>query len=140
MIGGNGIKRTLPLTARYAGEWNALMVTSDRFSELNQTLDELIVSIGRDINEVRRSMMVGCIFGKDESQLQERVAERTGGKFTIEELQDQGRVVGTPNQMADQLNELAEAGVQRIMLQWLDLDDIDGLEAIAKYVKPQVEN
>jgi hypothetical protein len=29
---------------------------------------------------------------------------------------------------------LAEAGVQRIMLQWLDLDDLDGLEALAKAV------
>jgi hypothetical protein len=28
--------------------------------------------------------------------------------------------------------------VQRIMLQWLDLDDIDGLEGIARDVMPQV--
>jgi F420-dependent oxidoreductase-like protein len=140
MIGGNGIKRTLPLTARYAGEWNALMVTTNRFSELNQVLNELITIQGRKVHDVRRSMMAACIFGKDDFQLQERISQRTGEKFTIDELRDQGRVVGTPNQMADQLNELAEAGVQRIMLQWIDLDDIDGLEAIAKYVKPQVEN
>lgn len=140
LIGGNGIKRTLPLAARYAGEWNALMIPADRFSELNQSLDELITSQGRETGDVRRSMMVGCIFGKDESQLQERVTQRTGGKFTIDELHDQGRVVGTPNQMADQLNQLAEAGVQRILLQWLDLDDIEGLEAIANQVMPQVSN
>lgn len=140
LIGGNGIKRTLPLTARYAREWNALMTTADRFSELNQLLDELITSQGRAAEDVRRSMMVGCIFGKDQTQLQERVTQRTGGKFTIAELRDQGRVVGTPNQMADQLNQLAEAGVQRVMLQWLDLDDIEGLEAIARHVLPQLDD
>jgi len=34
------------------------------------------------------------------------------------------------------LGRLAEAGVQRIMLQWLDLDDLDGLEALARGVLP----
>ena len=138
LIGGNGLKRTLPLTARYAKEWNALMTTAERFTELNEQLDKLITSQGRELNEVRRSMMVGCIFGKDENQLQERVAQRTGGKLTIDELISQGRIVGTPTMMIDQLSQLAEAGVQRVMLQWIDLDDLEGLEAIAKHVLPQL--
>jgi hypothetical protein len=29
-------------------------------------------------------------------------------------------------------------GVQRVMLQWLDLDDLDGLEAMAHTVLPQL--
>jgi hypothetical protein len=33
---------------------------------------------------------------------------------------------------------LAEQGVQRVMLQWLDLDDLDRLEAMAKTVLPQL--
>lgn len=138
LIGGNGLKRTLPLTAQYAKEWNALMTTAERFSELNQHLDNLITSQGRELNEVRRSMMVSCIFGKDESQLRERVNQRTGGKLSIDELINQGRIVGTPTMMADQLIQLAEAGVQRVMLQWIDLDDLKGLEAIAKHVLPQL--
>ena len=138
LIGGNGLKRTLPLTARYAKEWNALMTTAEQFTELNEQLDKLITSQGRELNEVRRSMMVGCIFGKDENQLQERVAQRTGGKLTIDELISQGRIVGTPTMMVDQLSQLAEAGVQRVMLQWIDLDDLEGLEAIAKHVLPQL--
>ena len=138
LIGGNGLKRTLPLTARYAKEWNALMTTAERFTELNEQLDNLITSQGRELNEVRRSMMVGCIFGKDENQLQDRVTQRTGGKLTIDELISQGRIVGTPTMMVDQLSQLAEAGVQRVMLQWIDLDDLEGLEAIAKHVLPQL--
>lgn len=138
LIGGNGLTRTLPLTARYAKEWNALMTTAERFTELNEQLDNLITSQGRELNEVRRSMMVGCIFGKDENQLQDRVTQRTGGKLTIDELISQGRIVSTPTMMVDQLSQLAEAGVQRVMLQWIDLDDLEGLEAIAKHVLPQL--
>ncbi len=138
MIGGNGLKRTLPLTARYAKEWNALMVTPERFSQLNQHLDELLAKQAREPREVRRSMMVSCILAKDEKQLQERVAARTYGKRNLEDLRQRGAVVGTPDQMVDQLGQLEQAGVQRVMLQWIDLEDIDGLETIAAKVLPQV--
>jgi F420-dependent oxidoreductase-like protein len=140
LIGGNGMKRTLPLAARYAREWNALMVTPERFAELNQYLDGLLADQSRAPSEVRRSMMVGCIFAHDENQLQERVTARTKGERTAEDLRERGVIVGTADQMADQINQLAQAGVQRVMLQWIDLDDLDGLEAIARDVLPQVAN
>jgi hypothetical protein len=40
--------------------------------------------------------------------------------------------------VVDQLGEFAGAGAQRVMLQWLDLDDLDGLERLAHSVLPQV--
>jgi hypothetical protein len=39
--------------------------------------------------------------------------------------------VGTADEIADQVAELDAAGVQRLMLQWLDMDDIGGLEILA---------
>ena len=42
VIGGNGPRRTLPLAARYADEWNAVFVTPERFAELGALLDELL--------------------------------------------------------------------------------------------------
>jgi hypothetical protein len=41
LIGGNGARRTLPLAARYAAEWNASFTSAERFSELNALLDDL---------------------------------------------------------------------------------------------------
>jgi F420-dependent oxidoreductase-like protein len=140
MIGGNGRKRTLPLTARYGREWNALMATPERFEELNQHLDNLLAEFSRDSSEVRRSMMVGCIFGRNKNQLEERVAARTKGERTAEDLRARGVVVGTSGQMVDQISQLEEAGVQRVLLQWIDLDDLEGLEVIAKDVLPQLAN
>jgi hypothetical protein len=40
-------------------------------------------------------------------------------------------IVGTADEIVDQCQELASRGVQRVMLQWLDLDDIAGLEGMA---------
>jgi hypothetical protein len=41
-------------------------------------------------------------------------------------------VIGVPGAVTDQLGRLADSGVERVMLQWLELDDIDGLEALAR--------
>jgi hypothetical protein len=42
--------------------------------------------------------------------------------------------VGIPSEVVDQLGGLAEVGVQRLLLQWLELDDMKGLEALARAV------
>ena len=47
-------------------------------------------------------------------------------------------VVGTPNEVVEILGKKAELGVQGVMLQWLDMDDISGLEVIASQVLPQL--
>lgn len=138
LIGGNGRKRTLPLTARYAQEWNALMTTPERFSELNQHLDVLLDAEGRKPDQVKRSMMVGCIFASDDDQLRQRVSDRTRGERTADDLRQRGFIVGTSSQIAEQLNHLAQVGLQRVMLQWIDLDDIDGIESISREVLPQL--
>jgi hypothetical protein len=52
-------------------------------------------------------------------------------------LQNHGVIVGMPNESVEQLGPLAESGVQQVMLQWLEVDDIDGLEAFARSVPPQ---
>jgi F420-dependent oxidoreductase-like protein len=138
LIGGNGRKRTLPLAARYADEWNAVYQTPENFASLNAELDELIEKQGRQAGEVRRSLMTGCVFGADDRQVEQKVAARTGGKRSVEELRKLGPVVGTANEIVDQLGLLEEAGVEGIMLQWLDLDDIQGLEGMAKGVLPHI--
>lgn len=131
-IGGNGVKLTLPLVARYANEWNGVYVTSDRYAELNSRLDEYLLHRERKPADVRRSLMVGCEFGRDEKEVKQKVKARTSGKQTQSELRQRGLVVGTAEQIAEQINAYSQAGVQRIMLQWLDLDDLERLEALAK--------
>ena len=131
LIGGNGPRRTLPLVARYADEWNALFIAPARFAELSARLDELLIAKGREASDVKRSLMTGCILGRDAADLERKLAGR--GRTTAE-LHERGMVVGTGGQIREQLGAWAEVGVQRIMLQWLDLDDLDGLETLAAAV------
>jgi len=133
VIGGNGPQRTLPLTARYADEWNAVFVGPERFRELNDQLDALIAVEGRQPAAVRRSLMTGSAYGQDEATLQRRLAGRDRA-----DLAARGILVGGPGEVAEQIGRFAEAGVQRIMVQWLDLDDSAGLEHFAATVLPQL--
>ena len=130
LVGGEG-KRTLDNVVRYATEWNCVMLTPKKYARLNGQLNEKLDVAGKEPESVRRSMMTNCIFGKDESALKEKIISR--GR-TFEELQQRGVVVGSSSAVKEQLQELEQAGLQRIMLQWLDLDDMDGMEALAKAI------
>jgi F420-dependent oxidoreductase-like protein len=129
LVGGNGRKRTLQFVARYADEWNCVSLTPEKFAELNTHLDGVLKQKKRDPKSVRRSMMTGCIFAANDSALKQKLQE--SGK-TLDQLHGQGTVAGDSSQVKDQLHALEASGLQRVMLQWLDLDDLAGLEALAK--------
>jgi len=128
VIGGNGPRRTLPLAARYADEWNAVFLAPDAFAERNRELDRLAREAGRRPEEIRRTLMTRVVFGRDEGELAARLAGQP-----VDDLRARGAVIGTPAEIAPQLHTLADAGAQRIMLQWVDdLDDLDGIAALGR--------
>ena len=128
LIGGNGTKRTLPFVVRYASEWNCVSLTPENFAHANRLLDQMLLDAGRKPESVRRSMMTGCVFGRDEAALRYKLDMY---KSTVDDLQKRGNVAGSLGQIRDQLKVLEQAGVQRIMLQWLDLDDLESLQVLA---------
>ncbi|HEY0738102.1 MAG TPA: TIGR03560 family F420-dependent LLM class oxidoreductase [Herpetosiphonaceae bacterium] len=129
LIGGNGPRRTLPLVARFAREWNAVFINAETFAERNALLDDLLREQDRQPGDVRRSLMTGVVFGRDDAEVQRKLDGRN-----IDELRGRGLIVGTAEAVVEQIGRLSDAGVQRVMLQWLDLDDLDGIEALAKAV------
>ena len=132
VIGGNGPRRTLPLVARFADEWNAVFVTADEFADLDARLDNLLREAGRPPEAVRRTLMTRAVFGRTQAAV-----DRKLDGLPREEL-DAAVIAGTAGELVDRLGRLSEAGVQRVMLQWLEVDDIDGLEAMAGTVLPQL--
>ncbi len=138
LIGGNGINRTLPLVSRYANEWNAVYIPPGEFSRLNRLLDNLLTTSGKTPSSVRRSIMTGCVFGRNPEDVAKKVAQRTKNQHTPNELRQRGLIVGTDEEVVRQCHEYAKAGAQRVMLQWIDLDDIAGLEALAYALLPNL--
>ena len=132
VIGGNGPRRTLPLVVRHADEWNGVFLTADEFADLNARLDGLLREAGRPPEEVRRTLMTRAVFGRTEAEVDGKL-----DGLPREELAD-AVIAGTVDEFVDRLGRLSDAGVQRVMLQWLEVDDVDGLEAMAGTVLPQL--
>jgi F420-dependent oxidoreductase-like protein len=132
VVGGNGVKRTLPLAARYADEWNAVFLKAEAFEDLNSRLDGLVREAGRAPEQVRRTLMTRVVFGRTEAEVDHKLDGDSRHHLPAAVL------AGTPGEIVDRLGRLSEAGVQRVMLQWLEVDDIDSLEAMADTVLPQI--
>ena len=132
VIGGNGPRRTLPLAARYADEWNAVFLTADEFARLNAGLNEALREAGREPDRVRRTLMTRAVFGRTEADV-----DRKLDGLSRDQLEP-SVIAGTPGEIVERLGHLSEAGVQRVMLQWLEVDDVEGLEAMADSVLPQL--
>jgi len=141
LIGGNGPQRTLPLVARYADVWNGTFLTPAAFEERSARLDELLRVAGRQRESVRRTLMHRVFFGRDEAELERRLAGHQDEGRPLNEVVDMLRsqrqaFIGTGEMIREQIAEYTAAGVEELMLQWFDLDDIDGLRAFAEGVLP----
>ncbi len=133
IIGGNGPKRTLPLAAKYADEWNAVNRTPEEYRELSARLDELLQEEGREPKSVKRTMMTRSVIAESDAQVRSKIEDDVR-----ERLLARGGVIGTPGEIVDILGRHAEAGIQGTVVQWMDMDDISGLELFAAQVLPQV--
>jgi F420-dependent oxidoreductase-like protein len=142
LIGGHGPRRTLPLVAHYADIWNAVMISPDRFRELNGSLDDLLRKEDRAPSDVRRTVMTTLVYGQDDAALEARLAQMRSadnGQSTEEQLKAwrvRGTVAGTPEVVVEQIRAYEAAGADEIMLQWLAMDDIEGLRSLAATVLP----
>ena len=107
--------------------------TPEQFSVLNRRLDELLDKVDRPRDAVVRSQMKGLIFGEDQTDLESQLNGKTTSDFL-----ESGLLAGTPNQIVDQLGQLREVGVQKVMLQWSDYENISKLENFSNSILPQL--
>lgn len=137
LVGGNGEKRTLPLAARLADEWNGVMVSPSRFRALNAHLDQRLAESNRPVSAVRRSLMQGITYGADRAALDRALdwrGETWSSRATEAELKERGQIAGVADDVVPQIEAYEQAGVECLMLQWIDVDAIDSLRHLARTV------
>ncbi len=128
VIGGSGRQVTLPLVARYADEWNSGGKSPEDFREINGYLDELLDRAGRPRESVKRSMMIFLRFGRDQRELDAKLAAQPVSEFLA-----RATFSATPEVLKERLSALEAAGVQRVMLNWRDdYDDVEGMAALGE--------
>jgi alkanesulfonate monooxygenase SsuD/methylene tetrahydromethanopterin reductase-like flavin-dependent oxidoreductase (luciferase family) len=146
LMGGKGRKRTIPLVAREASEWNVSRLDLDLYKQASADLEASCREIGRDPKSIRHSVMTGYIIGRDKSELRERAAKVSRvvtqmSRMTPDEVIENRKhawFVGTPNEIAEKMRGIAAMGVDLFMLQHFLLDDSDALKVLASDVLPAV--
>ena len=145
IVGGRGPVKTVRLAVRYADELNSPSATPEECWKLRAVLDDACERDGRDPSTITFSLMTGCLVGATTKDFRARVRRLETLATRYPRLADYHErlavrgVVGTPDQATDRIGRLAEAGVERIMLQHLFHDDLDLLDVVAEEIVPRLE-
>jgi F420-dependent oxidoreductase-like protein len=131
VIGGGGAKRTPALAAKFAAEFNMPFASLDVLKTQYGRVAAALSDAGRAPDSLAYSAAFVVCAGRDESEIAGR-AEAIGRE--VDELRSNSPLVGTPEEIVDRLSPFAEAGVQRVYLQVLDMSDLDHLESFAEVV------
>ncbi len=136
VIGGRGERRTLRIVAESADEWNVTRLTVDEYTAKARVLAEHCRALGRDPATIRRSLMIPVITGRTEAEVTARreraraifprVPEDAAGWLAA------GFLHGVVDQVRRDLTRWEAAGMQRVMLQLLDMEDLEVIGVIGR--------
>ncbi|MDQ3810610.1 MAG: LLM class flavin-dependent oxidoreductase, partial [Chloroflexota bacterium] len=147
LVGGGGTRRTLPIVAQYADEWNLTTASAEVYAERSAVLARLCARTGRDPCAIRRSVAVGYLTGRDAEDITRRARRMQGWVPPLAAVplhqvpvaaRAMGWVVGTPAEMVQHLRRLRAAGIDRVMLGHYDQADLDVLDLVAREIMPHL--
>jgi len=141
IFGGGAGPKSAALAARWADEYNVNFSPIETIRSARDRLFAAWESAGRAEPPVL-SLMTGTIVGADEDDLHQRASRvmslenETGEpKAWLDGVRDEW-IVGTTEQVLERLRRLSEAGVRRVMMQYLVHDDLDGVRLIGRDLIP----
>src|SRR5713226_372477 len=129
LIGGGGEKVTLRLVARYGDACNVggdIATLKHKFAVLKQHCDEL----GRDYNSIRRTTLIDdCAIAETEDAT---IAKLTPAQRNNLESLRQTALIGTPTMIRQRLAEYEAAGVQEIIIRFVDAPQLESVHLFAR--------
>jgi alkanesulfonate monooxygenase SsuD/methylene tetrahydromethanopterin reductase-like flavin-dependent oxidoreductase (luciferase family) len=128
LIGGIGEELSMRIVAESADIWNNW--TSPEIDEYRQKLDALqrhCRDVGRNPDDIRKSMHIKPLIGESEAEVEERA-----------KTSDRHRSQGTPEQVAEHLLSFVKLGVSDFVFMLDAPGDFRSLELLATKVAPYV--
>jgi F420-dependent oxidoreductase-like protein len=144
IVGGSGGRRSVEIAARWADEYNTIFASSEKCAQIRERLERAWMAEDRDPEKLVFSLMTGCVVGSDKSELERRartVMERSGESGSVGNrlgALSHEWIVGTVEEAIDRLGDLADAGVQRVMLQHQDHTDTDMVRLLGEEIATKV--
>ena len=142
IMGGQAGPRAAALAARWASEYNLYDTSPDQVGEKRGRLRAACDAAGRDPDTLGISINANILIGTGEQDLEARSARHLAYQALAvtpaEHLGSLGseRLVGTPEQILEQVGAYAAAGVTRMMMQVFPHDDLEAIALIGTEVLP----
>jgi len=143
-IAAGGPSRTPRLAAQFGDEFN-VFGGLNTFNTRKARLLEACAAIGRDPSTIKLTMAGCTVVGTDEADLRRRAQirldhnnEKVDVNEWIKNMQGDGWLVGTVDQVAEQVKALKAAGAERIYFQIVPVDDHGMLDIIANELASKV--
>jgi len=114
MIGGSGEKTLLRLVAKYGDACNFLGRSGVVLRHKLNVLKEHCKAVGRDYNEILKTNLRGVVIAKDRREATSIAKEASWG-ISVEELKSHV-VFGSPAQVKAGIRELADAGIEYLII------------------------
>jgi alkanesulfonate monooxygenase SsuD/methylene tetrahydromethanopterin reductase-like flavin-dependent oxidoreductase (luciferase family) len=133
LIGGGGKKITLRYVAQFADWWNFPGGTPEVYAELLDILQTHCQAVGRNFDEIIKTWASECIAV---------AGSRTVALDTAQSspLYDPDTaIVGTPDEVEDQLRRFTDLGVQHFMFRFADFPNPTSAELFAREVMPRFQ-
>jgi len=142
IVGGSGLSGTVDPAARFADEYNTVAARPEECAERRENLARACEREGRE--PIPFSLMTGCAIGRDDAEARDRIQrrlERAGQDVDPDAYKEQrggSAILGTLEEAAERLRAYERAGVERVMLQHLDHQDLELVELIGRELRPAV--
>jgi F420-dependent oxidoreductase-like protein len=136
VIGGGGAKRTPALAAKFATEFNLSFAPLDTLTTQYGRVAAAVADAGRAPDSLTYSAAFVVCAGRDDGVVARR-ADAIGRE--VDELRSNSPLAGTPAEIVDRIGPFADAGVQRVYLQLLDMSDLDHLDFFANEIAGQLD-
>ena len=131
VLGGWG-PRMLALAAKYAKEWNCFYKSVEEVVQMQIVMNDACASIQRDPSTLQRSLMTPLILGRDMDEVNRCITRHReifpGLPPDLDQWRASGFLGGTIAETREQVEQLQEAGVDRIIFEFNDVHDIATLE------------
>ncbi len=133
ILGGGG-PRMMNLAARFAKEWNCFYKSVVEVEGMQATMNEVCRSIGRDPRSLSRSLMTPLVIGRNEQDVNRRIARHrdvfAGLPADAQEWRTTGFFGGTLQEVREQIYRLEAVGIERIIFEHNDVHDVQALELL----------
>ncbi len=132
LIGGGGEKVTLRIVAKHADWWNIPGHDLAAYAHKLDVLRDHCGAVGRNFDEIKKTWSPDTLAIANTEAEAKRIAENSpyGGDNPL---------VGTPEQIIDQLGPYIELGVEEFYLRFVDFPSPAGIELFAEKVMPAFE-